>query len=389
MSSTSPRQGLSKTLQSAKTRIIAGLAFLLLTAVISASALAANNDQSYVGQITASISSFFGLSAGSQTSVLPQPSEVSPGDQAGDVATGCDSAPEGLIACYKADASAEDARGAHNGTWVGAAGYTQGKVGQGSFSFNGKSHVEVPNDQELNPAKLTVSGWVDVSGTEGTFSLMSKGGNYSLQVKDGMVVFTSRDAKGVIGTLETPVTGQPGTWMHIAATHDGATRTLYINGEEAVTDKQAGLFRKDVSSLVIGLVNTEDANFTAQADEVMLFGRALSAKEIGTLAQRTPNTITNANFTVTPSTVVEGNAGQQSLLVSVTRTFVVGDGSNLNQINVNFSATDQTATGGANCGVAGVDYAFGTPSVNFLANESGTKTVNLFVCGDTLAWRMQ
>ena len=106
MSSTSPRQGLSKTLQSAKTRIIAGLAFLLLTAVISASALAANNDQSYVGQITASISSFFGLSAGSQTSVLPQPSEVSPGDQAGDVATGCDSAPEGLIACYKADAGA-------------------------------------------------------------------------------------------------------------------------------------------------------------------------------------------------------------------------------------------------------------------------------------------
>ena len=105
MSSTSPRPGLSKTLQSAKTRIIAGLAFLLLTAVISASALAASNDQSYVGQIAANVSSFLGLSTGSQTSdgmsgVLPQPTpplEVKEGPPDSDGRADVQISPQGVV----------------------------------------------------------------------------------------------------------------------------------------------------------------------------------------------------------------------------------------------------------------------------------------------------
>ena len=65
MSSTSPRQGLSKTLRSSKTRIAVVLTLALLTAVFSASALTANLGPSgqQAGSFAASVFGFFGATA--------------------------------------------------------------------------------------------------------------------------------------------------------------------------------------------------------------------------------------------------------------------------------------------------------------------------------------
>ena len=192
------------------------------------------------------------------------------------------------MACYRGDLDANDVRGVHNGEWVGTYGYANGKVGAGAFSFNGKNRVEVPNAEDLNPDAVTVDGWVNLLSEEGTFRLISKGDAFSLEVREGRVVFVSRNAEGVIETLEGPAI-KTGSWRHIAATHDGATRRIYIDGEEAVDGPQAGLFRADAGNLTIGRTTTKDESFNATADEVKLFNRALSDKEIKGIAGERPD----------------------------------------------------------------------------------------------------
>ena len=157
MSSTSPRQGLSNTLRSTKTRFVAVFAFVILTAVFSANALTAN---ATAANADTAVTQESGFIASSFNNILSYFGLANP---AADKADGCDTAPEGLIACYRGDNDASDAHGVNNGEWVGVSAYAEGKVGTGAFSFDGNSHIEVANSFGLNPANITVDGWVNLA----------------------------------------------------------------------------------------------------------------------------------------------------------------------------------------------------------------------------------
>ena len=365
------------TMRNAKTRVFVFLTLVILTAVFSANALTANQTAIGTETATAQQSGYLASSFNSILSYFGFTEAAATTKDEGSL-RGCDAAPEGLIACYRADNDTRDAKGAHDGEWVGTYGYATGKVGAGAFSFDGSSRVEVPNAADLNPSNITVDGWVNLSDTNGRFSLVSKGDSYSLQVRGGHVVFISRNAAGVVETVETPSTIKTGEWTHIAATHDGALRRIYVDGKEVVSARQKGLFGGDESGLVLGSTETNSAYFAGLADEVKVFGRALTAEEISAIAGNAPEAINAVALTVTPNTVVEAN---QVITVQVTRT---ADANSVNPISVNFSATGGNATGGVSCAV-GIDYVFGTPSVSYLANEVGAKTVPLTICADALA----
>jgi len=344
-----------------------------VAAVFTAGAVTASNDRS---SLTGQLFSYLGFNAGSQTergdmsSVAPQVK----GDPAakGDIQpSSCDNAPAGLIACYRGDATTTDTTGVHDGAWVGEFGYAAGKAGSGAFSFNGQSRVEVPNAADLNPANLTVAGWVNLSTADATFALISKGDEYALEVQNGRVVFVSRNAAGELETLESRSI-PTATWVHIAATHDGTTRQIYINGESVASGRQEGLFTGDEGPLSIGSTITKHAAFTALADEVQLFGRALSGDEIKNIGK--PEDFNTVN--VTPNPVPEGNG---FTTVTVNRNGAVANG-----VSYIFTPIGGNATSGASC-AAGVDYVLSTNSVTYAPCESGNKSFVIQICQDTIA----
>jgi hypothetical protein len=73
-----------------------------------------------------------------------------------------------------------------------------------------------------------------------------------------------------------------GEWQHIAGTYDGATMRLYRNGIEVGSLNVTGAV-DDTSYVNIG---SSSEQFDGKMDEILIFGRALSAGEVYALAQQ-------------------------------------------------------------------------------------------------------
>lgn len=393
MSSTSPRQGLSKTqsfikgiakLRSMKTRTLAAFALVLLTAVLSVSVLTASTNASslssgnsqHAGLLASSISDLLGL-LGFNTS----------GATAIDA---CSDAPPDAVACFKGEFNANDSRGANNGGWVGEDAYADGKVGSGAFSFSGNSHIEVADSPDLNPANITVDGWVNLANSRSFFDVASKGDSaYALRIVGQKLQFTSRNAKGEAEILESGEFIEANTWVHVAATHDGTTRRLYINGYEVASDAQDGLQTTDTGVLRMGsgglIVLADDGaadkSFTRLADEVRIFSRALSAKEIKEIfapgsTESDPNGV---HFTVAAQNVAENVAGGTAI-ITIERGAAVTAGT------VRFTTAPGSATAAIGSGCApGDDYIPQPPNpviISFPAG-AGTTSIGITICDDT------
>src|SRR5207244_1303537 len=72
------------------------------------------------------------------------------------------------------------------------------------------------------------------------------------------------------------------TWTHLAATFDGATVRLYVNGAETVSQVQTAALTPTAGTLQIGADSYTGENFAGRIDEVRIYNRALSAAEIQT-----------------------------------------------------------------------------------------------------------
>jgi hypothetical protein len=82
----------------------------------------------------------------------------------------------------------------------------------------------------------------------------------------------------VTGTAAVP----QNTWTHLAATHDGATLRLYVNGVQAASQAVTGTIRTSSGALSIGGNAVWGEYFRGRLDEVRVYNRALSAAEVQT-----------------------------------------------------------------------------------------------------------
>ena len=75
-----------------------------------------------------------------------------------------------------------------------------------------------------------------------------------------------------------------GSWHHVAATYDGNTRTIYLDGEAMGSDHATGHYVYVGWELRVGLTYTGEY-FDGLIDEVRVYRRALSANEISDLGK--------------------------------------------------------------------------------------------------------
>jgi len=204
------------------------------------------------------------------------------------VVSGCTPAPPDMISWWPGDGNANDQQGSNHGSLQDDATFGLGKVGQ-AFSFDGDGdYVQISSDPSLNPDNLTLDLWVYLDDTAGSRGVFWRGNHtLLLEIQEGLAKFGSKDSAGDYSEFTGSIPILAGVWTHIALTHDGSTRKIYINGTldtpsgDPADANQAGLFTGNTDNITIGARFTGDVQFfDGLIDEVEVLGRALSQPEI-------------------------------------------------------------------------------------------------------------
>ena len=187
---------------------------------------------------------------------------------------------------------ANDDSGNENHGVVNAAARVEGSRG-GALRFDGtSSFIAVNGSAELTPAAFTLVARVNPASFQasdmGPIVLSKYGGNYKGYVlylerggRPGLRLSTASGKK--LATLQAPDAITLNGWHQLAATYDGATASLYVDG---VLKKSAAaeLMHDEAVPLTIGKGSWFNGGyFTGLIDEVAVYGRALTAGEIAGL----------------------------------------------------------------------------------------------------------
>ena len=202
--------------------------------------------------------------------------------------------PAGLVAAYGfnegSGSTTGDASGNSNtGTISGATWTTPGRYGR-ALSYNGSSNrVNVADANSLDLSTgMTLEAWVYPTASSGWRTVAIKervgGMTYALYANNG----ASRPAVYLrIGSTDRYVTGSTSLplnmWTHLAATYNGSTVLLYVNGSQVGSLAATGSMAVSNRALRIGGSTTLSGRyFAGRIDEVRIYNRALTQTEIQT-----------------------------------------------------------------------------------------------------------
>src|SRR5258706_318946 len=196
----------------------------------------------------------------------------------------------GLVAAYAFDegsgTTVADVSGNNNNGTISAATWTTaGKFGS-ALVFNGTSaQVTVPNATSLQlTTGMTLEVWVFPTGSlAGWRAVLDKNvdGYYLMASSDP----NNRPAVGGTWTGGNQNTAAPSAlvlnaWTHLAATFDGATVRLYVNGAQVASQAQTTPLATTTEALQIGGDSYPNEFFAGRIDEVRIYNRALTQAEI-------------------------------------------------------------------------------------------------------------
>jgi hypothetical protein len=200
--------------------------------------------------------------------------------------------PSGLAAFYPFNGNADDESGNGNNGEVQGAVLTTDRFGNqdSAYSFNGIDQIinlgtdVFPNDMNA----FTFAAWIypyEVSepGTHRQYTIAGErdgGDNYQFAVMDDSLYasfWSSGDEQMFLGEQENLQADQ---WYFLAATYDGTTMRLYINGEPKDNFNASGTIDGHNSPLYIGSWNGVNGMFNGIIDDVSFFTRALLEEEI-------------------------------------------------------------------------------------------------------------
>jgi hypothetical protein len=195
-----------------------------------------------------------------------------------------------------------DASGHGNhGSVLGGATWAPGQIGLALILDGVDDHAQVPNSATLDiTSQITLATWVRPQQV-GTQYLVKKAiqgatGGYELSLSStGKAFFRlnqvpSGDTYRLNSLTSYPIDGT--TWMHLAATYDGATLRLYVNGVQEASAAAAITIVSNTLSLGIGAQSNGTSIFRGAMDDVRVYATALSAAEIQALANPGLPTVT-------------------------------------------------------------------------------------------------
>ncbi|HSC90581.1 MAG TPA: LamG-like jellyroll fold domain-containing protein [Gaiellaceae bacterium] len=230
----------------------------------------------------------------------------------------------GLVAAWAFDepsgTSAADATGTgHTGTLNGPVWTTGGKFG-GALSFDGVNDwvtVADANDLDLTNG-MTLEAWVKPTATGDWRTVVFKEGaayyTYGLYGNTGTNVPSANAVAGGSDRDARAATAAPvGAWTHLAATYDGTTLRIFVNGVQSGQAAAGGSITTSTGVLRIGGNSVWPEWFAGLIDEVRIYNRALSATEIQADMASSVGTPDTSPPTAPTGLAATGGLGQVSL----------------------------------------------------------------------------
>jgi len=158
--------------------------------------------------------------------------------------------------------------------------------------LSGSHHIALPPGAISDLRSGTVALWlrIDKTGDQQILNCVYRSGEEDIHVQfrtgGTSCLFAYLGSHAMIGRLQTDKTVKHGEWMHAAFTWSTDQGAIYVNGEQIGASKDANktlFIPKTNSSFWIGR-DTREAypaqDLCGAIDELMVFGRALSATEI-------------------------------------------------------------------------------------------------------------
>ncbi|HEY6866003.1 MAG TPA: LamG domain-containing protein, partial [Candidatus Eisenbacteria bacterium] len=227
-----------------------------------------------------------------------------------------DAGPAGLVGWWPMDEGtgtiAHDlAQGLNAGLFNGPTWVTG--VEGGALSFDGANdYAQVPADSRLDiTSAITIAAWIRPArvATQDVVKKAVNGGTdgYELALSSAGKVFlrfnqkTSADTYRLNSVASYPIDG---TWMHVAATYDGATMKMYVNGALDGSVAKTVTIATNANALGIGAQSDGVRWFQGALDDVRLYNRALSAGEIQALLSHTIAASAGPGGSVSPAGAV-------------------------------------------------------------------------------------
>jgi hypothetical protein len=182
----------------------------------------------------------------------------------------------------------------NHGTISGAIWVT-GKYGE-ALRFNGASdYVEIAHASSLAPTSgISLEAWVNVTRLNTMEVILTKSTagkdvwqDYALTHEANNIfrgIFVVAGNTRVVNSLPHTNTN---VWYHIVTTFDGQSLKMYVNGVLEGTATYAGALGTSTNALRIGKQTVY--NFQGVIDEIRIYNRALSAAEIQTSFQESPD----------------------------------------------------------------------------------------------------
>ena len=197
-----------------------------------------------------------------------------------------------------AGATVYDSLGGHNGNAIDFVTFGQpGALADDSntaVTLDGvSSYVQAPSSADLNPAQFSVECWARVTGGAGVYRAAVSSRDYQA----GYILYAAANNTWQFWTRAPGVgwqalTGAPvveGEWVHLVGTFDGATKSLYLNGELAATEANPNYAPNLLRPFRIGAGNNEDDPgagsiypFAGDLDEVAVYSYALTPSQVST-----------------------------------------------------------------------------------------------------------
>ena len=225
--------------------------------------------------------------------------------------------PNSLVAAYSFDegtgATVTDASGNGNTGAISGATWSTGKYGN-ALTFNGTTAlVTIPDSAALDLSTgMTLEAWVNPTVVSSAWrDVIYKGDEYyflEATSTQGQVPC----AGGTLGNTGIQATYGtaalvPNTWTHLAATYDGTTLRLYVNGVQVSSAAVTGNIPTSAYPLQIGGDNLHGQFFAGQIDDVRVYNVARTPAQI--------QSDMNTRITVLPASGVPTPPGNLSISV--------------------------------------------------------------------------
>src|SRR5271157_690232 len=248
----------------------------------------------------------------------------------------CMAPPLGLVSWWAGDGNPSDLLGVNDPSASNGVSFVPGEVGTG-FTLGSGGYIEIPASPSLANQQFTWSAWArpDGPGTNNDF-VGSWIVGQDVDNADLSVLLSWRASDNhfsfIFGNLSSEQivshdTFAPGQFYFVSATYDGATFTLYVNGQ---VEGARSVAKNIAYSSITWTIGASSANIRSQGyprtwngviDEVQAFNRALSQSEILAIYVAAGTGECKEQPTISSITPNQGQQGQQNLSVTLTGQF--------------------------------------------------------------------